>query len=212
MSKFIGNSITLPNLAAAPSSPVQGDMYYNTVDDTVYVYDGASWLDLAAAGGGGGGATWSSYTPTFGGGFSIGNGTVVAKHAASGKVVFGKIDITIGSTTTLGTGLTATLPSTPINTVGGEGIVKRYTRAYPVYVHYNDYTSPVSISLSVDSDGQTHIYTDIAAEIPSYNDLENLKTYTFANSIPDAVLIRNSRPIGFAQGDIIEVSFFYEVA
>lgn len=26
-------------------------MYYNTADDTVYVYDGATWLDLAAGGG-----------------------------------------------------------------------------------------------------------------------------------------------------------------
>lgn len=40
-------------LASAPSSPVQGQIYYNTGDDTIYVYDGAAWLDLGQSGGGG---------------------------------------------------------------------------------------------------------------------------------------------------------------
>lgn len=45
--------INLPQYAAAPSSPAQGDMYYNTTDDTVYVYDGSVWLDLAGGSGSG---------------------------------------------------------------------------------------------------------------------------------------------------------------
>lgn len=49
--------INLPQYAAAPGSPAQGDMYYNTTDDTVYVYDGTSWLDLAAGGGSSGDIT-----------------------------------------------------------------------------------------------------------------------------------------------------------
>ena len=52
MTKFIGTRLTLPNLATAPSSPASGDAYYNTVSNTVYVYNGTSWVDLAGASGG----------------------------------------------------------------------------------------------------------------------------------------------------------------
>lgn len=52
MTKFVGNSITLPRLAAAPSSPVAGDAYYSTTNNTAYVYNGTSWLDLSSAGSG----------------------------------------------------------------------------------------------------------------------------------------------------------------
>ena len=163
-----------------------------------------SWADIGGA--------WTSYTPTMGGGFTIGNGTQVSKYVQSGKIVFGKIDITTGSTTNIGNQMTATLPVAPVGMVAGTGVVKRYTRAYPIYVHYNSFASPVNISLAVDSDGQTYVYTDIATEIPTYEDLDSLGTYVFANSIPDVVPIRSARPISFAADDIIEVSFWYEVA
>ena len=48
------NKVNLPQYENAPSPAVQGDLYYNTTDDTVYVYDGTQWLDLAAGGSGSG--------------------------------------------------------------------------------------------------------------------------------------------------------------
>lgn len=48
------NKVNLPQYPSAPSPAVQGDLYYNTSDDAVYVWDGASWLDLTAAGTGSG--------------------------------------------------------------------------------------------------------------------------------------------------------------
>jgi hypothetical protein len=46
MTKFIGNNITLPKLATAPSSPVSGDTYYDTTDNKPYAYNGTSWVAL----------------------------------------------------------------------------------------------------------------------------------------------------------------------
>jgi hypothetical protein len=42
---------TLQNLATDPASPVQGQIYYNTVSDAIKVYDGAAWVTLATGGG-----------------------------------------------------------------------------------------------------------------------------------------------------------------
>jgi hypothetical protein len=39
----------LQNLATAPGSPVQGQIYYDTVADSIKVYDGAAWATLGAA-------------------------------------------------------------------------------------------------------------------------------------------------------------------
>lgn len=46
------NAVIQP-LATAPGSPVEGQVYYNTVDDTVYVWANGAWLDMGVQGGAG---------------------------------------------------------------------------------------------------------------------------------------------------------------
>lgn len=43
------NAVIQP-LASAPSSPAEGQIYYDTVDDTVYVRANGAWLDLGTSG------------------------------------------------------------------------------------------------------------------------------------------------------------------
>jgi len=40
------------NLAGAPATPLEGQVYYNTTDDNLYVYTGAGWVDLTSQGSG----------------------------------------------------------------------------------------------------------------------------------------------------------------
>lgn len=44
------NAVIQP-LATAPSSPVEGQIYYDTVDDTMYIWADGAWLDLGVQGG-----------------------------------------------------------------------------------------------------------------------------------------------------------------
>lgn len=40
-------NVALQNLATAPSSPVSGQIYYNTVDLAVYFWDGSQWVNIS---------------------------------------------------------------------------------------------------------------------------------------------------------------------
>ncbi len=55
LSKNELQNVVLHPLASAPSSPVDGQMYWNTTDDKAYIYDADStvWIDMTASGGAG---------------------------------------------------------------------------------------------------------------------------------------------------------------
>lgn len=48
--KHLGSVLTAPAQSAAPSSPIEGQMYYDTDVDKLYVYTTAGWLAIATEG------------------------------------------------------------------------------------------------------------------------------------------------------------------
>jgi len=50
LAKYEARNFRSHQLGAAPSSPVTGQLYYNTGDNTLYVYDGTQWYSTRGAG------------------------------------------------------------------------------------------------------------------------------------------------------------------
>ncbi len=70
------------------------------------------------------GGTWTAYTPAVGGtGWALGNGTITGLFARIGKVVYVRVSVTWGSTSTYGSGTppTFTLPSTAASVYAADG-------------------------------------------------------------------------------------------
>lgn len=93
-----------------------------TLDDIVPV----SWLDLINANFAAIGAAWTSFTPTWtgaGGNPAIGNGTLTGAYLQIGKTLHFRIAVTMGSTTTYGSGeWSFTLPNS-LTSAGAKQIV-----------------------------------------------------------------------------------------
>lgn len=83
---------------------------------------------------------WPTYNPTFAGtSFSLGNGSASGKFLQLGKRVDFIATLTVGSTTTIGTGLTVSLPGNHQNTglkvnVGGQIFDTSANKNYAMFV------------------------------------------------------------------------------
>lgn len=51
-SRLRGDGLRFPRLAADPASPVEGQVYYNTTDDKLKMWDGTAWKGVGTGGGG----------------------------------------------------------------------------------------------------------------------------------------------------------------
>lgn len=86
-----------------PSSPQEGMTIFETDTDRILTWDGSAWvigIEYAA---------WTDYSGSFtwaasGTQPALGNGTVSARYRRSGKLVYYAFRLTMGSTTTYGTG------------------------------------------------------------------------------------------------------------
>lgn len=89
---------------ARPSNPVEGMAIYETDVDVFRIYDGTTWIET---GNKSWSQAWDSYTPAWtstGTAPALGNGTLTGFYKQVGKTVHVRIVLTLGSTSTVGTG------------------------------------------------------------------------------------------------------------
>lgn len=107
LSSVVGaQSIVKPGVCTSstrPASPYEGQMIYETDTDGIFVFNGTSWIPYGIR---------QTFTPVFTG-FTLGNGTVnYATYLQIGDFVLVEMKVTLGSTSTMGTGSTFNLPVT----------------------------------------------------------------------------------------------------
>lgn len=86
-----------------PGSPVEGDLFYETDTDKLWVYDGANWVQQIASG------AWDSYTPT-NTAITLGNGVQTARWTLMARTIHVNYELTFGSTTAFTADVSIGLP------------------------------------------------------------------------------------------------------
>jgi hypothetical protein len=131
------------------------------------------------------GEAWTPYTPTWSN-LTVGNGTVVAKYIQYGKLVFVEVTFSLGSTSSVSSAPTMSLP------VAASSYV--YLDAVPV--HYYDNTGLRHYGHLVGNSSTT----------------VGLLASTAAGAYVTAVVVDSTTPFTWAVSDRIRTAFFYEAA
>lgn len=133
------------------------------------------------------GDPWTSYTPTWGGSTTnpvIGNGTIAGAYMLAGKLCHYRLLITMGSTTTYGSGYyTFTLPTTSAT-------------------GYSAFGAPLGTGFCLDTSAGTLNYFQARKD---NNTRVILTTATGTN-------VTNASPYTWATGDQIEITGTFEAA
>lgn len=128
---------------------------------------------------------WASYTPTFGSGWTVGNGTVVARYTQTGKTIHGHIRITLGSTSSITSANTGiSLPVAASDAGGITGSAEFFDTSASTYTG----------GRASSSGSTTQVYAH------------------FGNGTTSAVRLSNTVPVAPANGDVLVIDFTYQAA
>ena len=203
----IQNAVLQP-LASAPSSPAEGQMYYNTTDDTPYIYANGAWLDMGVQGGAG--STDISITPT---------STNVAVNSSTGT------DGTIDAANGTDAGVMTAAMYTKLNGIEAGADVTDATNVDAAGAVMNSDTSTASMSFVVDED---NMVSNSATKVPTQQSVKayvdtavtgllDFKGSTNASTNPnypaaskgDTYVVSVAGRVGGASGKLVEVGDMY---
>lgn len=130
---------------------------------------------------------WTAFTPTLSGGWALGNATYVATYARVGRMILFYATITIGTTTTIGTGMNFALPVAAANASGASAGVRGNWR-------------------DVGTDTYSMVAIQTSTTVVILRALVSSATYLTTAGATTTV------PFTWTTGDIIDVAGFYEAA
>jgi len=174
---------------AGEKTLAEGQYAYLESTNATQYYDGSNWQAVASD------PTWQSYTPTWtssGTAPSLGNGTIVGKYVQQGKLVTFRVVLTLGSTSTIGTGqYNLSLPVNAINqdiaTINGSGF---------------------AIDASAGAGGYYFIRPDVVDSVSSVR----LRLYNSSATYATLSSLAHDTPFTFTTSDSINISGTYEAA
>jgi len=160
-----------------------GKLNTNNSVITANITDGAVTPNKLQSGTGTG-WVWTSYTPTLTN-LTLGNGTMSASYCIVGKTVIGRITITIGSTSSVGSGPMFTLP-----------VTSSTSSVYPIG--------------QCRFAGSGAGYYGIVSQ--TNNTTAEFDTLNVASTYPTVTGISSTIPFSWADTNAIRAEFFYEAA
>lgn len=161
------------------SSKISGTVITNTTLPYTVLDNGVSWV-------------LQSWTPTWVN-WNIGNGTVIAKYIQIGKLVYARLSVTWGSTTSItGGDPTFTLPATAVS---------------GFYIPFQPAPGTGGASIDSTGSGSALLIVDIRSTTTA-----SLHTLNVAGTYPNVTSISNSAPISHTTGSVDTCEFWYEAA
>lgn len=175
-----GDTVLIQNIGAGTTTVTAGTATVSTAGSLAlgqyeggilyFTATGASiFHDYVQAGSSG--ATWAAFTPTLTN-LTIGNGTVTARYAQSGKVVDFYVKIVLGSTSSVGTEPRVTWPVAPANTTAAQNALINYVFEDSGLSRYFGASDPITNStvefrFVVNNSSATYVTsTQITSSIP----------------------------------------------